>query len=405
MILSHSFSPDQLLRIESLGDNCELGFVLSNLGSRAGSVFRWAAMKPHQLLAKLRADFDGMYEFANLTPLRQAMVLDARYGIGWHTDLKSEVVSGLLTFRDDEDTRRKIHLREMRKVHYLVSKFITRTRLGGVLFVIKSNDGIDPGTIDGIHDQLRRLSHGAEFVLLEVRSTDEASAIGTVGWMRPGLMRGFVPRFAPYERASDVDMTAWTSILAGALDLFPCPDWQERLASMTISGTDAVVHLEFPKDKIADGENPDSPPPHAGTAALLNGNQWCRQVGDVFRLHGPDPEKTSTVLRWAGIRLSGTHHLSGMVKCSVPDSVPVNLTVRTWNEHQTVVRIRQFAVEPGQPLDFELDIEPGAVKPLVIELMVNAARPMKPGERAVVDISPLAFYPAVGSIASSIRAA
>jgi hypothetical protein len=94
-----------------------------------------------------------------------------------------------------------------------------------------------------------------------------------------------------------------------------------------------------------------------------------------------------------------------MVKCSVPDSVPVNLTVRTWNEHQTVVRIRQFAVEPGQPLDFELDIEPGAVKPLVIELMVNAARPVKPGERAVVDISPLAFYPAVGSIASSIRAA
>ena len=97
---------------------------------------------------------------------------------------------------------------------------------------------------------------------------------------------------------------------------------------MTISGTGAAVHLEFPKDKVADGENPDSPPPHAGTAALLNGNQWCRQVGDVFRLHGPDPEKTPTVLRWAGVRLSGTHHLSGMVKCSVPNSVPVNLTVR-----------------------------------------------------------------------------
>jgi hypothetical protein len=64
----------QALRIESLGDNCELGFVLRHLGVEAGSLFRWAAMKPEQLLMKLRADFDGMYEFANLSPLRPAMV-------------------------------------------------------------------------------------------------------------------------------------------------------------------------------------------------------------------------------------------------------------------------------------------------------------------------------------------
>lgn len=398
--MTNLFSPDQLLRIESLGDNCELGFVLGNLGCKAGSVFRWASMRADQLLSKLRADFAGMYEFDNLSPLRPAMVLDSRYGIGWHTEMKSEPVAGSLAFRDDEETRRRIHLKEMRKVQYLVSKFIARIRLGGILFVVKSNDGIDPATVDGIHEQLRRLSGGAEFALLEVRSTDDATAVGTVSRVRPGLLRGYVTRFAPYERANEVDMPAWTSILAGALELFPCPQWQDRLASLTVSGAGTAVHLEFPKAKPDGAETPIPEPPQAGTAALLNGGKWCRTVGDVFRLHGPDPGHTSAVLRWAGLRISGPHHLSGSVKCAVADSLPVELTVRTWNERRTVARSRRFTVTPGHPLDLELDVEPGPPDPLVIELMVNASRPVGAGERAVVDVSPLSLHPAVASISA-----
>jgi hypothetical protein len=49
----------QALRIESLGDNCELGFVLRHLGVEAGSLFRWAAMKHEQLLMKLRGNCPG----------------------------------------------------------------------------------------------------------------------------------------------------------------------------------------------------------------------------------------------------------------------------------------------------------------------------------------------------------
>ncbi|UEM07938.1 hypothetical protein JL101_034310 (plasmid) [Skermanella rosea] len=402
--MTSPFSPDQLLRIESLGDNCELGFFLGNLGCKAGSVFRWASMKPDQLLAKLRADFAGMYEFDNLSPLRPAMVMDSRYGIGWHTELKSEPVGGSLAFRDDEETRRRIHLKEMRKIRYLVSKFIARSRLGGVLFVVKSNGGIDPATVDGIHEQLRRLSGDAEFALLEVRSTDEAPAVGTVGWVRPGLLRGFVPRFAPYERADDVDMPAWTSILAGALELFPCPQWSDRLASFDVPSAGAAIHLEFPKVRPDGTEAPLPEPPQAGKSALLNGGRWCRSVGDVFRLHGPDPDRISAVLRWAGLRISGSHHLSGSIRCPVADSLPVELTVRTWNERRTVVRSRRFTVAPGRPLDLELDIEPGPANPLVIEVMVNASRPVGSGERAVVDVSPLSLHPAVASVSPMVGA-
>lgn len=398
--MTNLIGPDQLLRIESLGDNCELGFVLGNLGCKAGSVFRWASMRPDQLLAKLRADFAGMYEFDNLSPLRPAMVMDRRYGIGWHTELKSEPVGGSLAFRDDEETRRRIHLKEMRKVQYLVSKFIARIRLGGVLFVVKSNAGIDPATVDGIHGQLRRLSGNAEFALLEVRSTDEAPMVGTVGWVRPGLLRGFVPRFAPYERADDVDMPAWTSILAGALELFPCPQWSDRLASLDVSSAGAAIHLEFPKARPGGTQAPFPEPPQAGKAALMNGGRWCRSVGDVFRLHGPDPDRASAALRWAGLRISGPHLLSGSIKCPVADSLPVELTVRTWNERRTVARSRRFTVAPGRPLDLELEIEPGPANPLVIEVMVNASRPVGSGQRAVVDVSPLSLHPAVASISA-----
>ena len=59
-------SPASLSRIESLGDNCELGFVLRRLGSEEGMLFRWASMQPESLLATLRADFERFYEFDDL---------------------------------------------------------------------------------------------------------------------------------------------------------------------------------------------------------------------------------------------------------------------------------------------------------------------------------------------------
>ncbi|MBK3734780.1 hypothetical protein GAY29_17055 [Azospirillum brasilense] len=383
---------DDLLRFESLGDNCEFGFVLRRLSCEAGSLFRWTSMKPDQLLAKLRANFDGMYRFENLSPLRTGMVLDSAYGIGWHSDMKSDVTGGRLVFRDDEATRRALHRRETRKIQYLQAKFTARAAMGGVIFVVKSNPGIAPATIDGLYEALTALAGHDDFALLEVQATDDPARIGSVDWQRPGLMRGYVTRFAPYHRADDIDAAAWFSIVQGALSLFPCHDWARRHAALRIGAPEALVQLRFPFAPDQDMGKPIAGDLRAGTVRLLNGNSWCRPYEGMFRLHGPDPEKPGTTLRWTGVHAPGAFHLGATLRCPLRDSVPLRVALAIAAEDGATLAEERFEVHPGRVTALVLDA-PATKGPLTVALTVNAVRPLAEGERAVLDLSPPALHP------------
>lgn len=402
--VTNPLSADQLLRFESLGDNCEFGFVLRKLGCESGSLFRWAAMTPDQLLDTLRANFEGMYRFENLTPLRTGMVLDSAYGIGWHSELKSTVVDGRLVFRDDEDTRRRFHHKERRKLHYLLSKFIGRAKLGGIVFVIKSNEGIAPATLDGILDTLRALVDHAAFALLEVQESDDPVRIGTVEWQRPGLLRGYVSRFAPYQKADDIDADAWFSILDGAVRLFPCPDWSQRLAGLHVGVVDATVQLGFPFDPSQDLSKPIMGDRRAGMVSLLHGNDWCRQVGDSFRLHGPGADRPGTTLRWTDVQPPGPFQLSGTVNCPIRDSVPLQMSVRISGDDGVMIAEQRLLIQAGRAEDIVVASAAGG-RPVIIEITVNAARTLNPGERAVVDLSPPMLHPDVPMFQVPVSAA
>lgn len=392
MIVTSPLTASQLLRFESLGDNCEFGFVLRRHGCESGSLFRWASMKPHQLLSMLRASFGGMYAFENLSPLRTNMVLDTAYGIGWHTDLKSVVAGGRLAYRDDDDTRRKVHRREVRKLHYLLSKFTARAKLGGVIFVIKSNDGIAPETLDGVLDRLTALAGHGDFALLEVQASDDPARIGTVERRGAQRLRGYVSRFASYQKADDIDAEAWTAILEGALRLSPCPDWSQRVAGLRVDVVDATVQLGFPFGPSQDLGKPIMGDLRAGVVSLLNGDAWCRPVGTSFRLHGPAADRSGTVLRWTGVYPPGPFQLCGTVKCAVADSVPVRLSVRIRAEDGTVVAEQDALVQPGRVEDIAV-ASPTGGRPVTIDVTVNAVTALRAGERAVVDLSPLVLYP------------
>jgi hypothetical protein len=80
-----TIAKSDLLRLEGLGDNCELGFVLRRLGFEDGMLFRWASIRPESLLATLRGDCADLYEFGNLVPQNAKMVRDLHYGTSWHT--------------------------------------------------------------------------------------------------------------------------------------------------------------------------------------------------------------------------------------------------------------------------------------------------------------------------------
>jgi len=277
---------DQILRIESLGDNCELGFVLRRLGCEAGSLFRWAAMKPEQLLSKLRANFEGMYEFRNLRPLEDDMVVDTQYGIGWHSEMKSALVEGSRVFLLDDAKRRRLYNIEKHKIRYLHAKFVARAQLGGVVFVVKSNEGIEPKTIDDIFEALSELAAGARFALLEVQTTKAPSLVGTVVQQRAGLLRGYVSRFLVRDDPNPPDMEAWIPVLETTLETFSCPDWSKRIVQLHVSG--AKIDLAFPSGLPEDATTTRSNP-RVVTATLQHGNSWCRRVDNAFRLHGADP--------------------------------------------------------------------------------------------------------------------
>ena len=186
-------------RIESLGDNCELGFVLRRLGLEAGSLFRWARSRAEQICCLLEADFDRIYEFDALTPSRLTMVEEARYGINWHTEMHAHIVDGRLAFVADLATRRDIHHRELQKFRYLIDKLHYRLTAGGLLLVIKANEGIAPATLRRLHAALAAQAAGASFTLLEVRAADAPEAVGTVVEQSSGLLTGYISTFAEYD--------------------------------------------------------------------------------------------------------------------------------------------------------------------------------------------------------------
>src|SRR5260221_8779125 len=121
----------ELFRSESLGDNCELGFVMRAVGHEYGGVLKWARSEPEQIAALLRAQFAGSFLFANLSPHRDDMVLDASNGIGWHTKMFSRFANGERVFADDAATRHDIWQGECRKMRYLEARFRHRLQIGG----------------------------------------------------------------------------------------------------------------------------------------------------------------------------------------------------------------------------------------------------------------------------------
>jgi len=174
-----------LINLESLGDNCEIGFVFDRIGHKAGGLFRWTAMSPRSLLAMLKGRFEHLYDFENLMPSYDDMVVESRYNIYWHTEMFSHIVDGQRVFRMGEDERRAIHAREVEKRIALVAKFLERLRSGQAIYVIKANSGIDPALLAAIESELASLAEGAHFEMLLMRFAREGEEPGTLSKTGP----------------------------------------------------------------------------------------------------------------------------------------------------------------------------------------------------------------------------
>lgn len=218
--------PDEidLLRFESLGENCEFGFLLSRHQNGSGGFFRWAFTPLHSLINILSSDFEGVYALDQLKPRFGAMVQDMRYDILFHSRLRSEQqTDGSFEFIASAADRQQIHANEQEKVDYLVAKFRRRLSEERLILVLKA---AAPPTAKRLRQLLVLLrpalrQRGSTLLLVTPAASDQRP--GKVRRLGPHLLHGTVAFMPPGESADALDYKHWEEILKHAyfLAFFP----------------------------------------------------------------------------------------------------------------------------------------------------------------------------------------
>lgn len=197
---------------ESLGSNCEFGFVQRNSKFEPGGLLRWAITPPHELAHNLRNQFVDIYKFENLVPSAPRMVRDVGSGLAFHTKMFS--TNGEFDV-SDPDERKKIWLDESQKVFYLREKLNAQLASGEKTFVYKRNEGISRAELDDIGAAISERGPGA-LLYVEVDPDREA---GSVYRYSENTVIGVIDRFAPYSAANDASYDVWNKILSNYVDL------------------------------------------------------------------------------------------------------------------------------------------------------------------------------------------
>jgi hypothetical protein len=383
------FAKSDLLRLEGLGDNCELGFVLRRMGFEGGMLFRWASIRPESLLATLRGDFAGMYDFDNLVPQNPKMVRDLHYGTSWHTQMQSSLRSGTLTFDTNQEDRRPIHRTEAGKLAYLLEKLRAKFKHPNPVFVIKANNGIAEDLLEAIHYQIYRRAISPHFLLREVQSNMKRA--GTVDLLDRNRMRGFVTRFAPYDRADQGDDQNWIAVLRQALAhsaRTPMPP-----SSAIPAGAPEAVLFPFPEDTASDFRASVIRDLRGGMPSLIGGNAWCRTIDqDAYRLHATGLDSGATRLQWTGVYFPPEYGVTIRAGLAVKESLTVRAVLEIAAPDGTAVRAHHVfdtmtaqTFVAAEPVHF--------AGPLTVSLGVEPLRPLKAGECAAIDITSVRAAP------------
>ncbi len=222
--LSTDAAPSWLARFESLGANCEFGFVLDKCGIGGSALFRWSQVFCLRTVATLiERDFEGMYRWENLAPFNRQMVLDRGAGMAWHSLIKSERVDGetpsdgpRFRFVLGEAERWRIWATERKRMEFLAGKMRAELAAGGRIYVhrLSDQDAWSEEAVGAVFAAINRTARNHLLVVTQAGAGDDAE---TLEVLRPGLMHGRVDRFAPGDRADDVSLRSWLLVCRAAL--------------------------------------------------------------------------------------------------------------------------------------------------------------------------------------------
>jgi hypothetical protein len=199
-----------MMRFESLGENCEFGLAQRRCGAEPLGLLRFASAPLPVLLAGLRARFEGMGEPEQVDiqvsgNRQEYLVVDKCFGFLYHPWV-------LVGEADPEDIRR----REGKRLPFLRRKLIEDLEEANKVFVYRGMHRLPQPLVLRLVAAMR--AYGST-TLLWIELQDEDHPAGTVEWAAPGLLTGYIDRFAPAENAHALSLDCWIAICRSALKL------------------------------------------------------------------------------------------------------------------------------------------------------------------------------------------
>jgi hypothetical protein len=195
---------DLALKFDSLGNDCEFGFVQRRCDAEALGLFRFSNASHQTILRAIESDFRGFGENANVEldqqKRREWMVVDREHGLRQHTFI----------FEGDqpEDVVRNQQLNRFR---YLRAKMNENIQSGGKIFVIKSAQGfLSHDIVSAIARALRR--RGPNWLLW----VETGTPVGHIEVLMEGLARATIDRLTVQPDGPKFSVVGWLTVLTEA---------------------------------------------------------------------------------------------------------------------------------------------------------------------------------------------
>lgn len=203
--------PQIALTFESLGENCEFGLFQRRCDAEPLGLLRFSSTFMRNLIRGIDTGFEGLGEIEDIDPQleggerKEYMIHEKKYGLVYHTFVY-EGQRSIWLMREQESARLK----------FLRRKFMEELEAGEKIFVYKYGSSVSEEEILPLHMALNRYS-GA--TLLWVAPAERDRPAGTVEVLMPGLLKGYIDRFAPDSNAHDLSFEGWLRVCANAVVL------------------------------------------------------------------------------------------------------------------------------------------------------------------------------------------
>jgi len=206
-----------LAKMQSLGINCEFGFLQRALGVEPLGLFRWTLAPLAKLVPAIEQGFAGLANPAALkiemNDATEFVVEDTVYGFRHHS----------FVFASAGGTPKMVKRVEFLRVAMLTRSLIEEMRDDGKLFVYHDANQSSLADVRRLVAALRRHGNGT---LLWLVGPQADAAVGEVRQLEPGLIRGVVSGFqTPVDQVIPMSphQPSWLAVACAAFRL-----WQQQ---------------------------------------------------------------------------------------------------------------------------------------------------------------------------------